>query len=311
MPRNKLAKNPADYIVPLNINGLEGRMMRLSGPVKRQREILYIYGHHAMLERWWGFVENLAEYGNVTVPDLPGFGGMDSFYKIGKKPTIDNFADYLAAFIKLRYRRKRVTIFALSFGFVVVTRMLQKYPELTKKVDLLVSEVGFVHKEDFIYKPATRVFFRWSSALFSMRPMALFIRYAFLNSFMLKFIHARMPNTKRRMVEVTPEEFSDIANFEVKLWQVNDVRTHWYTTKQFFEVDNCGVRVNLPVYHVVSAGDFYFNPHVVEQHMRIVFTDYKSFTTTSKAHTPHVMADKKAMGVLLPPGLKRLLVKDR
>src|ERR1022692_3254958 len=110
----KITSNPADYIVPLNINKLEGRMLYAPSINSHSRNILLVYGHHAMLERWWSFVENLNEYGSVTMPDLPGFGGMDSFYKIGRKPTLDNYADYLAAFIKLRFRRKRITIVAIS-----------------------------------------------------------------------------------------------------------------------------------------------------------------------------------------------------
>src|SRR3954470_17459407 len=141
MVKNSL-KNPADYIVPLNINRLDGRMLRLPAKSARQaknREILFVYGLHSSLERWWGLTQVLSRYGNVTMPDLPGFGGMDSFYKIGKKPTLDNMADYLAAFIKLRYKNKKLIIAGMSFGFVIATRLLQRYPELTKKVALLVS----------------------------------------------------------------------------------------------------------------------------------------------------------------------------
>lgn len=121
----KITSSPTDYIVPLNINKLEGRMMYVPPDGDNNRNILLVYGHHAMLERWWSFVENLNDFGSVTMPDLPGFGGMDSFYKIGKKPTIDAYADYLAAFIKLRFKRKRITIVAISYGFVITTRMLQ------------------------------------------------------------------------------------------------------------------------------------------------------------------------------------------
>ncbi|HEU4609283.1 MAG TPA: hypothetical protein VFS31_14300, partial [Chitinophagaceae bacterium] len=100
MPRKK---QMAEHILPLNINGLQGRMLRMPAKKRTNKEILLIYGHHATLERWYGLVENLSEYGNVTMPDLPGFGGMQSFKKAGRKPDIDAFADYLAAFIKLRY----------------------------------------------------------------------------------------------------------------------------------------------------------------------------------------------------------------
>jgi pimeloyl-ACP methyl ester carboxylesterase len=122
--------NPAECIEPLHINGMRGRMLHLPAKNKNKREILVIYGHHSLLERWWGLVQNFNDFGGVTMPDLPGFGGMESFHKIGKQATLDNYADYMAAFIKLRYRRKKVSIVGISFGFLVATRMLQRYPEL-------------------------------------------------------------------------------------------------------------------------------------------------------------------------------------
>lgn len=304
------SQNPADYIVPLNINGLDGRMLHVPAPPKKSREILLVYGHHAMIERWWGLIENLNDFGAVTMPDLPGFGGMDSFAKIGKKPDLDAFADYLAAFIKFKYKRKRVTIVGISFGFIVVTRMLQRYPELAKKVDLLVSVVGFMHRDDFVYKPRQRRFFRRATRLFATRPVAFLIRYGALNRYVLTTLYAKLPNSKRRMIEVTEEEFQDAMEFETKLWQSNDVRTHWLTTSEFLNLDNCGKPINLPVHHVASEQDHYFNNDIVKQHMLVVFNDYYEYVARSKAHTPSILADKKAAGVLLPPGLRRVLRKQ-
>lgn len=310
MPK-KLSQNPADYIVPLNINGMEGRMLRTPAPSnpKRQRNIMIVYGHHGMLERWWGLVQNLADYGTVTMPDLPGFGGMDSLFKIRRKPTIDQYADYLAAFVKLRYKRKKVTIVAISFGFVIVTRMLQNYPELTNKVELLISEVGFVHHDDFVYSQRTKTKYRYISRFFGTRIISFCIRYFCYNKYVLKYLYAKMPNSKKRMIEITPEEFEESIEFEVKIWQANDVRTHWLTTVQFFTLDNCKHRVNIPVHHVISANDHYFNNEIVKQHMQVVFSSYRQHIMDSKAHTPSILADKKAMGVMLPPALKRLLAK--
>lgn len=309
MPQ-KSPQNPADFIVPLNINGLDGRMLRTPGPAQHSREILLIYGHHAMLERWWGLVQNLNDYGAVTMPDLPGFGGMDSFAKIGRQPDLDAFADYLAAFVKLCYRRKRVTIVGISFGFLVVTRMLQRYPELTKKVDVLVSLVGFMHRDDFVYTPRQRHFYRQATRVFATRPVAFAIRYGALNRFVLKTLYAKLPNSKRRMIEVTAEEFNNTLEFEVKLWKANDVRTHWLTTSEFLNIDNCAKQINLPIYHVASEQDHYFNNDIVKQHMLVVFKQYHRYTARSKAHTPSVLADKKASGVMLPLGLRRVLKKS-
>lgn len=310
MPK-KLPENPADYIFPLDINGLEGRMLHVPAPLDKKREILIVYGHHAMLERWWGLVQNYSELGAVTMPDLPGFGGMDSFYRIGRRPDLDAFADYLAAFIKLRYKRKRLTIVGISFGFLVATRMLQRYPELAKKVVMVVSIVGFMHKDDFVYPPRRRAFYSRATRLFATRPAAILIRGLALNRFVLKTLYAKLPNSKRRMIEVTPEEFNKTMDFEVKLWQANDVRTHWLTTSEFLNIDNCTKKINLPIYHIASEQDHYFNNEVVKQHMLIVFNDYYEFTAKSKAHTPSILAGKKGTRVFLPPGLRRVINKSR
>lgn len=306
----KLTDNPADYILPLNINGLDGRMLHVPARKPGQREILLIYGHHAMLERWWALVQNLNEYGAVTMPDMPGFGGMDSFNKIGVRINIDSYADYLAAFIKLKYKRKKISIMAISFGFVIVTRMLQRYPELTNRVDILVSQVGFMHKDDFLYPRPRRDFYRWATRFFGTRPFAFIIRYLALNKFVLKTLYAKLPNSKRRMIEVTPEDFEATMDLEVKMWQANDVRTHWITTSQFFTMDNCRQKINLPIMHVASKNDHYFDNEIVKQHMLVVFSGYRRFVMHSKAHTPNILADKKATGVMLPPGLRRLLAKS-
>jgi pimeloyl-ACP methyl ester carboxylesterase len=173
----KTANAQAEFIFPLDISGLSGRMLRLPAPSPRKRrEILMIPGHHTSIERLSGLTEYINQFGVVTLPDMPGFGGMDSLYNIGEKATLDNLADYLASFIKVRYKNRRFTIMAISYGFAVVTRMLQKYPEIAKKVDLLVSWVGFVHKDDFKWKKSTIFWLRTGSWIFAHRLPAGFIQ---------------------------------------------------------------------------------------------------------------------------------------
>jgi pimeloyl-ACP methyl ester carboxylesterase len=300
-------QDPNDYIVPLNMNGLQGRMMRLPAKNTKNREILLVYGHHALIERWWGLIQNLNEYGSVTVPDLPGFGGMDSFNKIGQNPTIDNFADYLAAFIKMRYRRRRLTIVGISFGFAVATRMLQKYPELAKRVDILVSVVGFVHRDDFTFKPTTRMLFRHMSRLFATRPVAFFIRYCCLNRFIITNLYAKLPNGKRRLLEMDPEEFRLMVEFDLRLWQSNDVRTHWLTTSEFLDIDNCQTQVDLSVWHVASKDDPYLDNAIVKEHLLVAFKECSQALFSARGHTPGLLADKKELAILLPRKLRQVL----
>lgn len=296
-----------DYIQPLFVNGMQGRVLHVPAAKSGQREMLVLYGHHALIERWWGLVQNLTSYGTVTMPDLPGLGGMDSFYSIGRRPNLDAYADYLAAFVKMQYRNRRFTIIGISFGFIVATRMLQRYPALAKKVDLVVSIVGFMHYDDFIYSPSKLKLLSRTARVLSFPPVSFAVRYIGLNHFVIKNIYTRTASGKRRFQEVGAERFDELVRFETRLWQENDVRTHWYTTSEFLALDNCTKEIQLPLFHVTSSDDQYFDPAVVEQHMRVVYDDVTVATMKSVSHTPSILGTKEELSVMLPSALKKLL----
>ena len=308
----KPEKNPADFIVPLYMDGLQGRMLHIPAPANRKREILFLYGHHSTLERWWGILQDMNQYGAVTAPDLPGFGGMQSMYKIGQKPDIDALADYLAAFVKMRYKNRRVTIAGLSFGFVVVTRMLQRYPDIAKKVDLLVSVVGFAHSEDFIFSKPRFYGYRMATWFFSLRLPALFFRYVLLQPSLLRLAYHHSYNAKHKFASVKGkvDQFKEIMNFEIHLWHANDVRTHMFTSAAFLHFNNCTQQVNLPVWHVSVKADRYFDNNVVEQHMRVIFSDFHAVPSKADNHAPSIIADMKTAAVLIPPKLRRALSQN-
>jgi pimeloyl-ACP methyl ester carboxylesterase len=310
MPRKK-KESPADYVEPININGLNGRMLHIPGPKPDSREVLFIYGHHSSLERWWGVVRFISRYASVTMPDLPGFGGMDSFYKIGKPASLDNLADYMAAFMKMRYgKRKKVTVVGLSLGFVVATRMLQRWPRLTKNIEMLVSFVGFAHHQDFTFTNRRKFFYRWGARLFSLRLPAAFFRYVCLHPYLIRKIYTRTMSAKEKFDGVVGDELEEIINFEINLWHDNDVRTYMRTTSEFIALDNCTKQVDLPVYHVAVEGDRYFDNTIVEQHLRVIFSDYVLLETLSDVqHSPSVIADELAAKAFIPPKFRRLLLR--
>lgn len=299
-----------DYIESLYMNGLHGRMLRMPAPAGKNREILWVYGHHSTLERWWGMIQNLNQFGAVTAPDLPGFGGMDSLYKIGQKPDIDALADYLAAFVKLRYKRRRITIVGLSFGFVVVTRMLQRYPDIAKKVDLLVSVVGFSHHQDFTFSKTRMSFYKAATALFAHRAPALLFKNVMIHPFLLRAIYARTHNAKDKFRGADSKKHKELMDFEVYLWHTNDVRTHMFTSLEFLRLDNCKQRVNLPVWHVSVKADRYFDNDVVEQHLNVIFKEVHTAKSHLDSHAPSVIASVEEAAQIIPAKLRRILEKD-
>ncbi len=301
----KTARKPEDFIVPLNMNGLEGRMMRLPSKTKKKREILFLYGSHSSLERWWGLAEELSKFGNVTMPDFPGLGGMTPLYKIGQQPTVDNLADYLASFIKLKYRNKRVTIMGMSLGFVIATRMLQKYPELTKKVDMLVSIVGFAQGKDLIFTKKRLFIYRNASRIFARKWPAFFFHHIALNPFLIRLVYHRTMNAKEKFKDMDGEQFERTMQMEINLWHINDIRTQFKNYLEIFKLDNTKKRVNLPVYHVAAKGDRYFNNVRVEEHMRRVFDDFEIFYSATPNHAPTIIATTREAAPFFPPALRK------
>lgn len=303
-------KTFSDHIVPLEINGLNGRMLRMPAPQGRKREILLIYGHHASLERMQGFAELLNDYGGVTMADLPGFGGMESFYKIGQKPDLDTMADYLAAFIKLRYRNRRFTMIGLSYGFLVATRMLQRYPDIAKKVDLLVSAVGFTHRDEFTFSKPRYNMYLYGARFFSRRVPSWFFRNLALHPLVIRTVYTRTHNAKHKFKDLTPALRKRAVDFEVHLWRINDIRTHMATAVSLLTVDNCQKRIDLPICHLSVKKDNYFDNRIVEQHMQVIFSSLVSIPLNMDAHSASVIASKKESAPLVPPKLRSLLAEQ-
>lgn len=289
------------------MNGLNGRMLKMPAPKNKSREILLIYGMHASIERLFGLTKVLNKYGAVTLPDLPGFGGMEPFYKIGEKPSIDNLADYLAAFVKMRYKRKKITIMAMSLGFSIATRMLQKFPEIAKNVELLVSVVGFVHHEEFVFSKSNFLMLQYGARVGSQRLPALFIKKMLLRSRIIRMTYLSVADKHVKMKDADVQERDERIAFEIKLWQINDIRTYMHTAKEMLSVNLCKQQVAIPVNHIAVSEDRYFDNHIVEQHLGVIYTKVTVIPAKMKQHAPTVIADIAEASQLIPPKLRTIL----
>lgn len=303
-----MKKPTSSYVSNIEINGLRGRMLNLPAPENTNKNILLIYGHHASLERMFGIAENLNDYGSVIAPDLPGFGGMSSFHAIGYKPTIENFADYLATFIKLKFKNKKFVIVSMSFSFLIVTKMLQKYPEIADQVETLVSSVGFVHHEDFSLSKPKQFGIVALGTIFQSRPMAFIAGKTIFSEFAVKSFYNHFGHLHTKMNDTEDKKIREKRiKAEVILWRINDIRTRMKTMKDMFSVDLLDKKVDIPVHHVFVDGDRFFDNRVVEQHMKIIYKDFKGIQTNINGHMPSIVANKKEADVFIPDGLKKLL----
>lgn len=303
--------NKSDYfeqnIKSLHFNGMQGRYLTLPRPKKKTRDILLIYGHHASLERMKGLALALNKYGSITMPDLPGFGGMDSFYKIGRKPDIDQLAEYLASYIKLRYKKKRFTIIGISFGFIIITRMLQLYPRLADQIDFVVAGVGFLSHHDIKYPKWKQFVWKCITAINSTRFFSWITKNIVLNRHVIKLLFDI--SDRKRLGNETEEERRNRINFEINLWRENDVRTHFYTLNQMLKVELTDKPVSTLLWHLSVDNDQYLDAHSAREHIRAVYSNYKHASVESDKHAPTVVASAEEAMNFIPLALRRALNK--
>lgn len=293
--------NPADYISPININGLEGRLLKLKAANKHnKKEILVIYDYKSNLERWWGLDSALRHYANVTAVDLPGLGGMDSFYKIGLKPSIDNFADYLETYIKLRYKKSKFSIFAIGFGSVVVTRMLQRNPALALKVHLVVGVNAYAHHSDLKLGKRSAPIALAENMLVSL-PLGGMVARLLQSLGYLSGYRFKKTYRDKKVDQFTRRFLADLD-------KATDIRTLIYIRGQLSKLDNCDQRVDLPLWNISLGTQKILKTDITEQHLRVVFTRYRGLESKS-SKVPFIITEEKTGKKILPAALRRELKK--
>lgn len=136
------------YIIKqLTINGLSGRY--LSPSRRAGKNIFLIVGDYkSSIEGLRPIVDLLSKRADVYGFDLPGIGGMESFYRVSRTPTLDNYADYLQSVIKLKFRGKRIVLVGVGSGFAVVTMYLQKTKTSNANIKSVINFGGISHHFD-------------------------------------------------------------------------------------------------------------------------------------------------------------------
>jgi len=305
-------KVPSRHLRRININKLRGRLLYL--PAKKQtkypKKIVMLAGQHAAHERLYAVAQVLNDYGEVYSPDLPGFGGMTSFYKIGKQPTYDNYADYLYTFLKANRLTEDVWFFSWSFGAQVMTRMFQKYPHTQQWVKTPIAFVGFARGSDF---NVSRWYKTWLFALIypaSTKWGARLLQAVAFNKFTIKFVMTIFSLTKAKMQNDNGNLRRDMKKMEEYLWTVNDRRTHAATAVMMFHSDLTRYsddKIDLKLHNIITDSDQYFDNRRVKASFEKIYMGYKAYGIDLRVHTPSMIADKQEVQDMLSEEVIKLL----
>lgn len=303
---------PEEEIENINLGGLNGRLLKLEPRTDLSTDMLLVYGVHSSLERMYSTAQFHSNYGRVWMPDMPGFGGMDSFYNIGLEPTIDNYADYLYTFLKAyKLDNKKIRLFAMSFGFLSLTRMLQKHPEIAENTEFVISFVGFGRTTDFSIntfdKPYTTPALRFAST----KTGSALISTLVFNRFSLRILFSifRLVNPNPKYRHESKEKQDEAVEMELDLWTSNDARTKFYTYRVLsdFDLTENSEKLNLNLYDMTTPTDQYFDSKAVSKTLSKLYEKSSSYTANIKLHAPSVIGDEIAVSKVYPDSIKKFL----
>lgn len=296
---------PAKNITHIHYSGLSGRIMHIPSTVKKNKKrFVLIAGQHTSHERTLAFAEFLADYGDVYAIDMPGFGGMASFKRIGKDINFDNYAEYLYTVLKTQKLTKNVTIFAISIGGQFVTRMLQRYPESEKWLDRVVGFVTFGAPKDFKMKLEYKI----PASLFvepaRFLPGRIILKTLVFNRFSIRAALWVTSKFKKKMQADEAELKQMMVQMERYHWGVNDLQTWGQTAHMMFTDDlrkHSDQPIRVPMHNILTRDDQYFDPKEVNKTMRDLYADYTPHYLALDVHMPSFISNKEQITSLFEP----------
>lgn len=306
--------NKDSHIKEYEFKGLRGRYGYWGARSKSaKRTFVLIYGQHANIERLKPLVDIFTRYGDVYVPDNPGFGGMESSYKIGEKPTLAFYGDHLNNFLTNYVPTDRLlTIVGISFGFQVAAECLYRHPSLQPDVEHIVSLMGFVKPSDFIMSPTYKVplvyMLAWPGK--SWLGSELFKRIATEKTVVATYMATKPIQVKLK--SLSRNDAKKYAKEQARLWIDNDPRTHASTGWDFINKNDIS-SYKLPVnaIHLGVPKDHIINSASVRSSMKKMFKHLLSYDLHIENHAPLDVEDENDIEKFIPPGLAIVLSESK
>lgn len=301
-------------IKPYIYKTLKGRFVHLPAARKdAKRTFVVLYGQHATLERIMPIMEALTEYGDVYGVDNPGFGGMDSSYRIKEYPSLDFYAGHLKYFIDTHIPAERqLTLLGISFGFQIVTKTLALYPELNKRTETAMSFVGFVHHQDFSMPLSYSVPLLYFMANGGRFWLGSKIAELCLKEPIIVGVYQLTKPIQVKFRSLPKEEAKRYAREQAWLWRVNDARTHAATAWDFFKKnDLTGHTIDATVIHVGVPNDHLFDNSRISAELKQIYNKVELYDMELENHAPLDVETPDKVHSLMPDTLKVVLRRSR
>src|SRR5258708_24757212 len=104
------------------------------------------------------------------------------------------------------------------------------------------------------------------------------------------------------------DESKAANDMEVSLWRKNDPGTYMGTGHMMFRLKLPGLaHIALPIYHAAVPNDHYFDSFRVEQHMRMIYSDFYPGKIRTPTHAYSVVGTAKDAEPYIPKEFIRVM----
>jgi pimeloyl-ACP methyl ester carboxylesterase len=199
---------------------------------------------------------------------------------------------------------RKLTFIGISYGFQIVTAMLDQAPDIGARTEHAISFVGFVRYSDFAMPLSYKVFLlhlganparrRIGAQVFraGLRPGVLRMIFFFNRPFNLKFKNFNKAEARQYVDE------------QIWLWMINDHRTHGATAWDFFKKnDLTALRLPVDAIHIGVPNDHLINNKAVTSELTDMFRSLEVFELNLANHAPLDIDSPEKVLQLLPEGL--------
>lgn len=234
--------------------------------------VIFLHGHRADVDKWWGFVERLAQSFKVYAPELPGMGGVTPRFK-KEKHTLETYARFIAAFLE-KLKLNQLGLVGASLGGAIGLYLLRDYPQhFTKAL--------------FFWTPVDRSSYHIRKTKYSLPLIRLIARGGLPLSLWRTFVNSSFLRLFTRWDTPKPERREKVLDDEMKRWRSADLLAWSQSLVDLLTINfNSQKSIVVPLVAVFTPQDRYLNLENSRQMFSEYFSNLKSVEVRSPGHVP-------------------------
>ena len=184
--------------------------------------------------------------------------------------------------------------------------MLQKYPEIAKKVDVVFNVSSFAHHDDLKVTGFKKFRLRFYTKFFTYNLPSTIYRGILLRPHLYNRLSKRMRDIQQKS-NYDPKEFKTKYNLDLKIRKKMSVKTQMFTLNELLHLDNCQHVIDLPLWCVNGLHEGHLFLDNVDQHLKIIYKSVHKVKLKKHPVDLFMSYSSEEIDQMMPARLKKVL----